>query len=153
MGLALHCFIELLLVLFLVQNDQRYDTGQGHAEDACPHADVAVVAGLRRGAGGLDCRLLHVFADLTGAGLFSVLSVRRLFGDDPFAEGVGLLGYDHFAAARPFLLVTGAGDRPFLCAGVVCGILLPYLPPRSLQFACSTQVVVPPEQLTVSLRV
>ena len=123
MGLALHCFIELLLVLFLVQNDQHYDTGQGHAENACPHADVAVVAGLRRGAGGLDCRLLHVFADLTGAGLFSVLSERRLFGDDPFAEGVGLLGYDHFAAARPFLLVGGLGGRPFLLAGVVVGIL------------------------------
>ena len=123
MGLALHCLIELLLVLFLVQYDQHYDTGEGYAEDACPHADVAVVAGLRRGAGGLDCRLLHVFADLTGAGLFSVLSERRLFGDDPFAEGVGLLGYDHFAAARPFLLVGGLGGRPFLLAGVVRGVL------------------------------
>ena len=69
------------------------------------------------------------------------------------AEGVGFLGSNDIAAARPFLLVTCAGDRPFLCAGVVCGILLPYLSPRSLQFACSTQVVVPPEQLTVSLRV
>ena len=36
---------------------------------------------------------------------------------------MGLLGYDHFAAARPFLLVGGLGGRPFLLAGVVVGIL------------------------------
>ena len=105
------------------------------------------------GASGGDLRRLSVIAGLTGAGLLSGLPERRFFCDDPVAEGVGFLGSNDIAAARPFLLVTGAGDRPFLCAGVICGILLPYLPPRSLQFACSTQVVVPPEQLTVSLRV
>jgi len=97
--------------------------------------------------------ILTVLVKGTLAGLLSGLPERRFFCDDPVAEGVGFLGSNDIAAARPFLLVTGAGDRPFLCAGVVCGILLPYLPPRSLQFACSTQVVVPPEQLTVSLRV
>ena len=40
-------WLGLLPVLPLVPYDQYHDTGEGYAEDAGPHADVAVVAGLR----------------------------------------------------------------------------------------------------------
>lgn len=54
-----------------------------YAEDACPHADVAAAAGLRRrqsaGASGGDLRRLSVIAGLTGAGLLSGLPERRFF--------------------------------------------------------------------------
>ena len=121
-------WLGLLPVLPFIPYHQRYDTGQGYAEDARPHADVAVVAGLRRGAGGLDCRLLHVLADFTGAGLFPVFSGCCLFGDDPFAEGMGFFGDGDLAAAGPFLFVGGLCGRPFLRTGVVRGILFAVLP-------------------------
>ncbi len=149
--LALPRFLGLFLVLLPVQHDQRYDTGQGYAEDARPHADVAVVAGLRRGAGGLDCRLLHVLADLTGAGLFPLLPGRRLFGDDPlpkvwdFSGTVTLPQHDHFFSC--LVLVIVHSSLPVWLAGS----LSPYLPPQSAQVASSVQVAVPPEQLTVSV--
>lgn len=119
----------LLLVLFPVQNDQHYDTGEGYAEDARPHADVAVIAGLWRqqSAGGGDFRRLGVIADLAGAGLLPALLGRRLFGDDPIAEGVGFFGHDYLAAARPFLLMFGLGGRPFLLAGVVGRVFIAVL--------------------------
>ena len=121
-------WLGLLPVLPFIPYHQRHDTGEGYAEDAGPHADVAVVAGLRRGAGGLDCRLLHVLADLTGAGLFPVFSGCCLFGDDPFAEGMGFFGDGDLAAAGPFLFVGGLSGRPFLRTGVVRGILFAVLP-------------------------
>ena len=132
-------------------------TGQGYAEDACPHADVAVVADLRRrqsaGASGGNLRRLGVIAGLAGAGLLSGLPGRRFLGDDPVAEGVGFLGSNDIAAARPFLLVAGVGNRPFLCAGVVRGILFAIFAAAVLTVRLLTQDVVLPEQLTVSLRV
>ena len=103
---------------------------------ACPHADVAVVADLRRrqsaGASGGNLRRLGVIAGLAGA---------------------GFLGSNDIAAARPFLLVAGVGNRPFLCAGVVRGILFAIFAAAVLTVRLLTQDVVLPEQLTVSLRV
>ena len=121
-------WLGLLPVLPFIPYHQRHDTGEGYAEDAGPHADVAVVAGLRRSAGGRDLRSLDVIADFTGAGLFPVFSGCCLFGDDPFAEGMGFFGDGDLAAAGPFLFVGGLCGRPFLRTGVVRGILFAVLP-------------------------
>ena len=121
-------WLGLLPVLPFIPYHQRHDTGEGYAENAGPHADVAVVAGLRRSAGGRDLRSLDVIADFTGAGLFPVFSGCCLFGDDPFAEGMGFFGDGDLAAAGPFLFVGGLCGRPFLRTGVVRGILFAVLP-------------------------